>query len=47
VTEWGIYVEIIENKCEGMQNQDIRDDYYIPLMKVFHILTGFQENYYN
>lgn len=30
VTEWGIYVEIIENKCEGMiRTRDIRDDYYI------------------
>ncbi len=29
VTEWGIYVEIIENKCEGMVRiRDIRDDYY-------------------
>ncbi|MDI5894129.1 ribonuclease R [Flavobacterium algoritolerans] len=29
VTEWGIYVEIIENKCEGMcRIRDINDDYY-------------------
>ena len=29
ITEWGIYVEIIENKCEGMiRTRDIRDDYY-------------------
>ena len=29
VTDWGIYVEIIENKCEGMVRiRDIRDDYY-------------------
>jgi ribonuclease R len=29
VTEWGIYVEIIENKCEGMvRTRDIKDDYY-------------------
>ncbi|WP_426090558.1 ribonuclease R [Flavobacterium sp. DSR3-2] len=29
VTEWGIYVEIIENKCEGMcRIRDIKDDYY-------------------
>lgn len=29
VTEWGIYVEIIENKCEGMVRiKDIKDDYY-------------------
>jgi ribonuclease R len=29
VTEWGIYVEIIENKCEGMvRPRDMKDDYY-------------------
>lgn len=29
VTEWGIYVEITENKCEGMVRiRDIKDDYY-------------------
>jgi len=29
VTEWGIYVEIKENKCEGMVRiRDIKDDYY-------------------
>ena len=29
VTEWGIYVEIIENKCEGMVRlSDIKSDYY-------------------
>lgn len=30
VTEWGVYVEIIANKCEGMiRIKDIKDDYYI------------------
>ena len=30
VTEWGIYVEITENMCEGMVRiRDIKDDYYI------------------
>lgn len=30
VTEWGIYIEIIENKCEGMVRiKDIRSDYFI------------------
>ena len=29
VTEWGIFVEIIENKCEGMcRIRDLKDDYY-------------------
>ncbi len=29
VTEWGIYVELIENKCEGMVPiRDLEDDYY-------------------
>src|SRR5690554_47238 len=29
VTEWGIYVEIVENKCEGMVRiRDIKEDYY-------------------
>ncbi len=29
VTEWGIYVEIVENKCEGMiRTRDIKEDYY-------------------
>ena len=30
MTEWGVYVEIISNKCEGMiRIRDIRSDYYI------------------
>lgn len=30
VTEWGIYVEITENKCEGMiKTRDMNDDAYI------------------
>lgn len=29
VTEWGIYVEIVDNKCEGMcRIREIREDYY-------------------
>jgi len=29
VTEWGIYVEIIQNKCEGMVSvRDMKDDHY-------------------
>ena len=30
VTEWGIYVEINDNKCEGMvRTKDIKSDHYI------------------
>ncbi len=30
VTDWGIYVEIISNKCEGMVRlQDMKDDHYV------------------
>lgn len=29
VTEWGLYVEIVENKCEGMiRLRDLADDFY-------------------
>lgn len=29
VTEWGIYIEIVSNKCEGMARlQDLNDDHY-------------------
>ena len=29
ITPWGLYIEIIENKCEGMVRiTDIKDDYY-------------------
>lgn len=30
LTEWGMYVEIIENKCEGMVRlRDLTDDFYV------------------
>lgn len=39
VTEWGIYVEIMENKCEGMVRiRDIKDDYYVFDQKQFAII---------
>ncbi len=39
VTEWGMYVEIIENKCEGMiRLRDITDDFYVLDEKNFCII---------
>ena len=39
VTEWGIYVEIKANKCEGMVRiRDIKSDYYIFDEKQFAII---------
>lgn len=39
VTEWGMYVEIIENKCEGMVRlRDITDDFYVLDEKNFCII---------
>ena len=30
ITEWGIYVEIVENKCEGMVHiRELKDDFYV------------------
>ncbi|MBE9467810.1 MAG: ribonuclease R [Bacteroidetes bacterium] len=30
VTQWGLFVEIIENKCEGLVSiRDLKDDYYV------------------
>lgn len=39
VTEWGIFVEIIETKCEGMiRLADLNDDYYEFDQKSFRII---------
>lgn len=39
VTEWGMYVEIVENKCEGMiRLRDITDDFYVLDEKNFCIV---------
>jgi len=47
VTEWGIYVEIIENKCEGMcRIRDIKDDYYIYDEKNYAIVGQATKNIY-
>lgn len=30
ITEWGVFVELIDNKCEGMiRIRDFKDDYYV------------------
>ncbi|MBE7629315.1 ribonuclease R [Tenacibaculum piscium] len=45
VTEWGIYVEIIANKCEGMVRiRDIKDDYYIFDEKQYAIIGQSSNN---
>ena len=39
VTEWGVYVEILSNKCEGMiRIRDIKSDYYTFDEKQFAII---------
>ncbi len=45
VTEWGIYVEIKSNKCEGMVRiRDIKDDYYIFDEKLYAIVGQSTKN---
>jgi len=45
VTEWGIYVEIASNKCEGMVRiRDIKDDYYIFDEKQYAIIGQSTKN---
>ncbi len=47
VTEWGIYVEIIENKCEGMcRIREIKDDYYIFDEKQYALVGQSTKNLY-
>ena len=45
VTEWGIYVEIIENKCEGLVKiSSIQDDHYIYEEKTYS-LVGYRKKF--
>ena len=45
VTEWGIYVEIKSNKCEGMVRiRDIKDDHYIFDEKLYAIVGQSTKN---
>ncbi|GET45635.1 ribonuclease R [Capnocytophaga felis] len=47
VTEWGIYVEIVENKCEGLvRTRDIKDDYYIFDEKQYALVGEVTKNVY-
>jgi len=45
VTEWGIYVEIKSNKCEGMVKiRDIKDDYYTFDEKLYAVVGQSTKN---
>ncbi|MEM9680879.1 MAG: RNB domain-containing ribonuclease, partial [Bacteroidota bacterium] len=47
VTDWGIYVEIIQNKCEGMVRlKDITDDHYEYDEREFAIIGRSTKNMY-
>ena len=47
VTEWGIYVELIETRCEGMVRlSDMRDDFYDYDEKNFRIVGSATGNEY-
>ncbi|WP_046755263.1 ribonuclease R [Kordia jejudonensis] len=47
VTEWGIYVEIIANKCEGMVRiREIKDDYYTFDEKQYALVGEVTKNIY-
>jgi ribonuclease R len=40
VTDWGIYVEIIENKCEGMVRMSSLDDDFYVLDEARYLIRG-------
>ena len=47
VTDWGIYVEIIKNKCEGMVRiRDIQDDHYTFDQKEYALIGDVTKNTY-
>jgi ribonuclease R/exosome complex exonuclease DIS3/RRP44 len=47
VTDWGIYVEIIENKCEGMvRTRDLKDDHYTFDEKQYALVGHFTKKKY-
>ncbi|HPF09959.1 MAG TPA: ribonuclease R [Flavobacteriaceae bacterium] len=47
VTEWGVYVEIISNKCEGMVRlADLKDDHYVFDKDEFAVIGKSTHNIY-
>jgi len=47
VTEWGMYVEIIDNKCEGLVRiREIKDDYYTYDSKNYCLVGDVSKNIY-
>ncbi|QNJ97509.1 ribonuclease R [Constantimarinum furrinae] len=47
VTEWGVYVEIISNKCEGMVRlQDLKDDHYVFDREEYAVVGSKSKNVY-
>jgi len=47
VTEWGVYVEIVSNKCEGMVRlADLKDDHYTFSKEEFAVIGGHTKNMY-
>ncbi|MEZ4778085.1 MAG: ribonuclease R [Flavobacteriaceae bacterium] len=45
VTEWGVYVEIMSNKCEGMVRlQDLKDDNYVFSKEDFAVIGSKTKN---
>lgn len=47
VTDWGIYVEIVENKCEGLVRiKDIQSDFYIFDEKQYALIGQSTKNVY-
>lgn len=47
VTEWGVYVEIVSNKCEGMVRlADLKDDHYTFNKEEFAVIGDRSKNMY-
>ncbi len=47
ITEWGIYVEEVETKCEGLVRvRDMKDDFYIFNEKKFELVGQKKKKHY-